>query len=305
MGAGQSLGWTTEASSLSGDGTKVVLSDAIEGLSPDRFLEAFRQFALTREPIQYEKAYRASEMPDGSILAVASYDAAHLLGPGRLLDTYTVLHYRLDKDEVVSESHAYDETLSERTKQTTSVTKVYRDPFRIEFHMLQHPVRASGPLLMGGLNAILQDMGSAARANFDVDSPGGGGLKSVVSDPIEDCAVTAETYVEWAKQQSLTKAGGTLQPDGSVTAELSSWFMGTSYRRHVFDAANGEVLTTEFGLDPTLSQVESIVHCKVHARPFRLEMWADLSERVRANDQAKKMIEALVTPVLTKLAEEG
>ncbi|CAE8684527.1 unnamed protein product, partial [Polarella glacialis] len=225
-----SVSWTPESDSLSDSAKKCILSDPIEtdGLNPEKFMHAFERTIRTRPPLGQEISYETKDLPDGGVLAVAKHDG----GDVGKYTVYQTFYFKKVTDEVLCHNFITDEKMAETSRVSTSHLQLHRDPiFQLEFWVDELANRRFGPLVMYLLMQLLTLMGSSAKCEMGADSLDGGG-KCCISEPITDCAVTAESFLDWSRQSSIDR-GFAEETDGSLKEENSSWLSSSSFTKHV------------------------------------------------------------------------
>lgn len=297
MGGGISVSWTEEADSLSGEaGKKSVVSDPVQadGLTATKYWEASEKLTKTRGVVGWEKAYECTELPDGGLLAVSTFPAPG--GEGELV-TYTTIHTDRKENLCVGKSYLTDSTVAEQNCVSASYMKIYEDPFRFEWWMDEFAGRRTSSIFTPPLKELLAKMGSQAKVHCDAPSVTSPGQLSILSDPIEDCSVTAETFLEFIKAD-LLKDGAVEDTDGTIKETTSSWVSATTYRVHKLDGANNSLLTQDYGADPSYKNLKGCGTIKALNDPFRLEFWVDSVNARRANAGQKEFVSGLVKDVL-------
>eukprot|EP00933_Yihiella_yeosuensis_P038503 TRINITY_DN32431_c0_g2_i1.p1 TRINITY_DN32431_c0_g2~~TRINITY_DN32431_c0_g2_i1.p1 ORF type:complete len:306 (-),score=65.76 TRINITY_DN32431_c0_g2_i1:139-1056(-) len=273
MGGSSSVSWTPDADSPEVSGEKCILSSPIEheSVNPEKFLQAFERTVRTRGPMGMEQTYRVEDMADGGILAIAKCDA----GDAGEFDAFHKFYFKKATDEIACHNFVNDETKAESSKTNISRLKLHRDPhFHLEFYIEELGNRRYGPIVKAKLQNVLSNLSNQVKIEMGADSPSGGG-KCVLSDPITDPAVTADTYLDWARQQ-LVDLGAEEQADGSLTKDFGGLLGSSSFHKFVFDKEKKQVIETHFGEDSSMSEssVDETTTTQVHSDPFRVEMFA-------------------------------
>lgn len=163
----------------------------------------------------------------------------------------------------------------------------------------------------------------AARAN--VDSPDGRGLKSVVTDSLEDALTPEQFWQAYERQMrggaqynrgrigKLTgaKAETTVTDleDGafSVIEHVRAGVMGgfseeSRCAKHVPDTANGRWTTYTYD-SPSLAEeaLEHTTNLLVHHNPFRLEVWVDQNGRRLHGEGLQQHVAEILSKIATRL----
>lgn len=293
MGSSISVEFTADVESPSGDGLKSVVSDPIENdaFVPAKFWDAQEKYAKTRSAFIWEQAYKCETRPDGSLVPVSTY-APPGMAP---FSIYTQLHLNRSSNELLT--HVYGPDASMTRCQATSHLKIHSDPTRFEFWTEEHGGRRHGPVAALTMQAYLDKMGTTAKAAGDSPSIMTPGELSIVSGPIEDCSVTADTFFDWA-EATLIEAGAAKQQDGRYKDTQKSWIGPPTTRLHKIDPAAGMVISEEFGMDETCTDLKTTFYTKVHDKPFRLESWVIAPKARRSDAGQKELIAGAVKEVI-------
>lgn len=264
-----------------GTGQLSALSNPVDGVTPEKFWDALKDFLKNRKIQEkyYEVAYEAwdNKNGDGSICTRCDFQSS---GMARAFmgdmagSVYTVYYIWPEKDEMRSYCYKTDETMSPQNLTTENVLKAWRDgdSFRFEFYMLDKPARLHGPYMQGSLKATLKNLGYDVECYADVDSPVEEGKKSAMSAPIEDPELTLETYWQKIKKEMVDKYKGEVLPNGKVVIETSGGMISsTTFATIGLNEAKDAIMTQDHGVDDTLQDAKGW-HCtRVHSDPTRVE----------------------------------
>jgi len=204
-------------------------------------------------------------------------------------------------DEAECYCYGADPSLSRLESRGT--VKAHGNPFRLEFWNLVYGQRESGEKLKGVMTRILRTMRSTADCSLNVDSPGGSGLKCVLSDPIMDSVWSPETFWGQTKEVIKRKALRVL-PDGGILQKADPPLDAVStsqeaYTKHVFNDALREIVSYTFrDLELSEKTLETVRHLRIHARPYRLEMWLASADKRQAGEAERREVLRLLGPVL-------
>jgi len=287
--ASPSTNFHADAASPDGEGQTSIVSDPIEGLTPEEFWALFAMVLRNRHPRLLDDAHEvASEQVDDEALLV--------LDPGGL---YSVWQLMRDADQAQCRHYGNDSSLSKAKWEAT--LKVHRMPFRIEFWCLVYGQRDSGKRLKDVMTRLLRTMKSQAACAHNVDSPGSDGMKCVLSDPIVDSVLSPEMFWKHTKELIKKKAEKTL-PDGSILQKSKdSWDLFDStptYTRHVFNEDRKEIVSYTYSdIELSDASLEKVRHLRIHPKPYRLEMWMASPDQRRATDVEKEQLLELLEPV--------
>lgn len=320
MGAGGAkITLNANVDSPSGGG-KSVISDSIEelGLSEDKFWELLAK--VRRAPL---------EMP-GDGVAVLKHETTDLEdGSFRVLDTIGGLRWG---ESQVTMTHSFDKekglwtTVADRDPffnkvQVTVATHVLKDPLRIELWGENAAARVSGPPLREDVaytvSAILSKVPTEAtvETKADVDSPSGGGLKSVVAGPFDDL-VSPEKF--WDLYDAVHREGMPLpfltstevkDLDGGGFQLTQSFGHGAKIVNifYTIDREKNEATATYYdAVSPSGPRDEDrskMYVIKVHLNPMRLEVWLEVFPGRRADEGFKMMMQGMMDRVM-ELAEK-
>lgn len=291
--------WDINVESLRGDGSRVIRSEPIKEYEFDELWEAYMRLLNERPPMPHEASYEVREMEDGALLTTTGFDASILLGGSGTVYRYMLNYVDKEKHEVVCNVFGTDKDLKDSSKESSSTLRFFKDPFQIEYFAEEHATRKTGPVQVGIMDLVLGMLGTTARGHADADSPSGGGLKCVLSDPITDVSHTAESVLAWSFKVCQDFSGGIEQPDGSILEEKFFWGpMVTSYKRFVMDHDNCQVITYDYGLDATQTNPSEVSFLKAHENPLRLEFYVITQDRLIADYTAKGVVELFISTLL-------
>jgi len=274
--------------SLLDDGLKSVISDPIDFLTPDEFWALFTMDLRARRFDPPEVQSRQGDVAAGDSLVVQQ--------SGRIYEW----HLFRDIDEAEGYCYGTDASLSRLESRGT--LKVHRSPFRLEFWNLVYGQRESGDKLKGVMTKILRTMRSKADCKLNVDSPGGSGLKCVLSDPILDSVLSPEMFWRQTKEVIKKKALRVLPDGGLVQKAATGWELFKSqdaYTKHVFNDATKEIISyTYTDADLSETSLETVRHLRIHVKPYRLEMWMASADKRQASDAERCEVLSLLESVL-------
>jgi len=286
MGSTMSVTMQANQASPSGGGLKAVVSEPLPTpIEPEQFWAAVEETCLHRKALIFEKSYEGKTLPDGRFLCVSTFA---LSGVGNV-PTYTVLQIDRAQNVCISRSFGTDSSL--RCCITTSYLKLHTKPCCIEWWCDSHASRQAGPFVQTSFLDILGKMGSKAGTKPDQPSIFMPGKLSVVTEPITDCKVTAETFLDWS-QQRLEKDKAEKQPDGGYLETVKSWILPTTYQLHYHDKSKNLIVTKDFGGDKSMDprSLKSTSYSKPHTvnGKFIIEIWSETPELERLCGNAEK-----------------
>lgn len=291
MGNSTSVSWQTDAASPSGEDVRSVVSSPIKAkdVTPAMFWDACEKATRRRKAIGWEKDYKCRTLADGGFVAMSTYPLPVL---GNTV-VYSTVHVDRLKDMAIFKMFMTDASLDDANHASTSYLRAVTGPFRLEWWTDDHALRLSNQFVLMPMLELMGKMGSKAPVQCSQPSPSGSGQLCVLAGPIEDCATTADSFLDFIRSQ-LQKDGAKLQADGMMLEEAKSWFLPTVYRRHSVDAANGQLVTYNYESDKSLRALKATSYMKVHRDPFRLELWALQSPSRLSGDEQKEVASQLV-----------
>lgn len=294
MGSGMSLTFTEESEALSDSGMKSVVSEAFtaEHFTESRFWDAFGAYLRGREAYSHEVAYECRLLHDGGVVCVST-----LQNSGFDYMTYETIHVDSLTNEALCRNYDTDDTFSAEHLVSTGHIKLHKEPFRIEAWAVQHAGRRAPLVAMPFMTLMLGMLGSGVGAKAAA-SPSKPGEVSILSDPIDDCDVTAETFLSRVSAIMSADSRFLLQSDGSALEVTRSWFEPVSYRQHRLCEEQNEVVCIDFGSEKAMERQIRATHFRALPEPFRLEMWIEVPEERHAGKEVKDHVAKLVAACL-------
>lgn len=287
---GGSISFTAGVDSPSTPGQKSILSDAIEGVpTADHLLDAIEHHVRDGKTADnYEASFKVTE-EDGGFLVHQYYSF-----DGQDFQAFSL--YKIDRAiHEVQIQFFPNKVLYERsTCPNMGCIKVLSDPIRVEFWVFANEVRTSGPIIKAVADGILQKLEAQVDTHQDrkgIDDPS---KFSVVSDPIEDKPVDADSFLDAFKKLMIEGEGCTEQEDGTLLEVRSGgglWgaWGSSAYAKITLNKAENCASIHEYGTDSARVDLKSVTHLKVHSNPFRLELWNDQLLARRASDDELKL----------------
>mmetsp|Transcript_77958 Transcript_77958/g.180815 ORF Transcript_77958/g.180815 Transcript_77958/m.180815 type:complete len:349 (-) Transcript_77958:54-1100(-) len=274
------------------DGLTSIMSDPIEGFSPDEFWALFVMDLKHRQHLLL-----SSEEPHTAWDKLAETE---LLVRDPISRDYLVWQTHLHSDEAVCHNYSSDASLSRARWRAT--IRVHRLPFHLEFWSLVYGHRDSGGDMRSLMARILQTMLSKAACIPDADSPSEAGMKSSLSEPIVDSVLSPEMF--WRRlKETLKRRAFKALPDGSVVQKSNdAWSLlwrGETFTHHIFHEDRREIVSCTYS-DQSLSQwsLEKTQHLRIHQRPYRLEMWVITPSQRHAGERERALLLSMLGPVL-------
>mmetsp|Transcript_42792 Transcript_42792/g.123697 ORF Transcript_42792/g.123697 Transcript_42792/m.123697 type:complete len:307 (-) Transcript_42792:121-1041(-) len=304
---GGNLSFTADADSIAEPGKKSVLCEGIDGADADKLFMAFNKFVRDGKTASGKESNFAVTDKDGGVQAIHQYDIPAAFGGGSWKMGY---FYKFDAPArrlEVSSFHT-EAQLDANTPGAKGTFVVHADPVRIEFWNELNEVRSAGPVLKGMMEHMLRKFSVTAEVKTDQPSIGAPDEKSVLSDPITDGDVTIADYFDKIKAVLVDEHGATELPDGTVIEDRSGiqelFSDAKSFAKHTYNTEERYTKVYEYGDDESLSVVRSITTMRLHADPFRVEMWNTTQPGRVATETELKFAKPFIEKVLKFMQEE-
>jgi len=289
------IAFHANADSPTGDGLKSVVSDPIATMTADEFWSLFTMDLRSRhQPPPETSGWDPPETENVE-------EGLFIVQPARGYEWWFIR----GADE--AECYSYCADASSSKLESRSTLRVHRDTFRIEFWSFVYGQRESGERLRRVMAKILQTMPSNAQCSHDVDSPGGNGLKCVLSEPILDSLLSPDQF--WKQTKELIKRSAErILPDGGIVQKASSggWELFQAeplpYTKYIFHDAKWEIVSYTYSSSELSDRnLETVRHLRIHQRPYRLEMWMACADKRQAGHTEKQLLMRILGPVLEQV----
>jgi len=292
--------------SPSAPGEKSILTDAIDGVTPEQLMEAMQKYIRDGKTVMgRETSFEATETDDG-ILCVHHWVIPDFLGGGEY--KLRILYKSDTANRQIECVTFFSDKLFERKESPAiGVFKVLQDPVRIEsWTTVNDACRLAGLLQKNLLEKALKGMGVPTNVQTDQLSPTDPSKLCLLSDPIESEALNADTYLDVYTKWLVDSAGATELPDSSFIEERAGWgsLFGVDekvYAQHFVDKKENRLCIYDFGNDDKLQTIVSKTHLQVLRDPFRVEQYNQRQAGRRAGDEELKAAKPFIEGVLEAL----
>jgi len=308
------------ADSPSGAG-KCVLSDTIESVTADKWLDAFEKDMHSPPELGFIGSMMASvkfdeQPPDADGWFVTVTEITHPLGTFK-----TAMKNKFDKAAgAISRCIYAGPDPVESALREARHFQVHRDPFRVEcwvekfaFHDVYENHQKQLAVSFG---AVFESLGAAKDAvtfTADADSPSMPGKKSIVSSSMKGIATLDEF---WEHLEKVTRADGF--PKVGIMANATSTFtdgfpikevmtIGESllYFKHEFSKEKGTWDRLRYA-DEAMTELLDTMVIKGNADTLVLEAWTDQVPGARfAGRQEVTEFQGRINDVVKKVPSEG
>jgi len=283
---------TINADSIAEPGFQSIVSDPIEGMTPELFWDLFEVYYRKRPPKEHETEVSSRDLPDGSFVQAVRTGA-------EVQYSFNTAVLRADQNDCVFQVHLTDETLSYTA--WYDYVRVHRDPFRLELWSEVPPMHFSGIYLREFCKKMLFSvLGYAVDATADTSSIWKPGKKCVLSESFEDASLTKELFFQRVNA-FIVSEGGVEEPDGTILTEYRSWLAPTRWAQSSTDVELGEITIRDY-LDPSLSTADllSTTYWKLHENPMRVEVFMVTKEGRIADELVRIRLGHWLAPIIDK-----